>query len=523
MISLNFYNGEILISSSYDYKDKIRELSYRNWDPNLKVWKTTVNNLNEVLEKFPEASLSDSLVEYINHRKKTTEQSRAIFSSGKVELGDFGKGKELLPFQKAGLEFIDLTFGRAIIADDMGLGKTIQALAYLQTYPDIRPAIIVCPASVKFNWRNEINQWLTTAENLVIIDKGKPDISKANIVIINYDILGKWLTDLKAINPEVIIFDESHMLKNSKAARTKAAKNLSSEIDHVLALTGTPILNKPVELFSQLNIVNPKAYPANTFFIYAKKYCNGHQNNFGWDFNGSSNLEELSDELKGFMIRRTKEQVLSELPPKRRTRILLPMSNRKEYDIAFAEFKVWRAAEEKPYERDVLEWLETLKKHCTTGKLTAAKEWVKDFLETENKLVLFGTHQMTIDFFMNEFKECAVKIDGSTSQKERERAVYRFQNEEKIKLFVGNIKAAGVGITLTAASNVAFMELDWTPALHDQAEDRCNRIGQKTAVNSYYLLAEHTLDANILRMLENKKNIIEEVMADDKILNFELI
>jgi len=523
MISLNFYNGEILISSSYDYKDRIRELSYRNWDPNLKVWKTTVNNLDEVLEKFPEASLSDGLVEYINHRKKTTELSRALFSFGKVELGDFGKGKELLPFQKAGLEFIDLTFGRAIIADDMGLGKTIQALAYLQTYPDIRPAIIVCPASVKFNWRNEINQWLTTTENLVVIDKGKPDISKASIVIINYDILGKWLPDLKAINPEVIIFDESHMLKNSKAARTKAAKNLSSEIDHVLALTGTPILNKPVELFAQLNIVNPKAYPANTFFSYAKKYCDGHQNNFGWDFNGSSNLEELSDELKGFMIRRTKEQVLSELPPKRRTMVLLPMSNRKAYDLAFAEFKAWRAAEEKPYERDVLEWLETLKKHCTTGKLTAAKEWVKDFLETENKLVLFGTHQMTIDFFMKEFKECAVKIDGSTSQKERERAVYRFQNEEKIKLFVGNIKAAGVGITLTAASNVAFMELDWTPALHDQAEDRCNRIGQKTAVNSYYLLAEHTLDANILRMLENKKNIIEEVMADDKILNFELI
>lgn len=201
MISLNFYNGEILISSSYDYKDRIRELSYRNWDPNLKVWKTTVNNLDEVLEKFPEASLSDDLVEYINHRKKTTELSRALFSFGKVELGDFGKGKELLPFQKAGLEFIDLTFGRAIIADDMGLGKTIQALAYLQTYPDIRPAIIVCPASVKFNWRNEINQWLTTTENLVVIDKGKPDISKASTVIINYDILGKWLPDLKAINP----------------------------------------------------------------------------------------------------------------------------------------------------------------------------------------------------------------------------------------------------------------------------------------------------------------------------------
>ena len=400
----------------------------------------------------------------------------------------------------------------------MGLGKTIQALAYLQIHPELRPAIIVCPASVKFNWRNEINQWLTTVESVVVVNK-KEDISRASIVIINYDILKKWLSTLQAINPQIIIFDESHVLKNSKTARTQAAVELSMD-RQVIGLTGTPLLNRPSELFPQLSIVNPKAYPKKSFFSFAIKYCNAHKTNFGWDFAGSSHIKELAEEIKGFMIRRTKAQVLPELPPKRRTKVPLPMSNRKDYDIAFAEFKAWRAEEEKPYWRNALEWLETLKQHCTKGKLEAGKLWVQEFLETGNKLVLFCTHKATIDFFMQEFKDCAVKIDGSTSQAERERAVYLFQKDESTRLFVGNIKAAGIGITLTAASNVAFIEMDWSPALHDQAEDRCNRIGQKTYVNCHYLLAENTFDEDICRMLENKRGIINQVLEETTILNF---
>lgn len=229
-------------------------------------------------------------------------------------------------------------------------------------------------------------------------------------------------------------------------------------------------------------------------------------------------MPQLAEEIKVFMIRRTKEQVLKELPSKRRTNVLPPISNRRDYNEALAEFKEWMADEEKPYWRNVLEWIETLKQKCTEGKLEAAKLWVKEFLETGNKLVLFCTHKSTIDFFMNEFK--AVKIDGSTSQNERERAVYMFQNDPDTRLFIGNIKAAGVGITLTTASSVAFIELDWTPAMHDQAEDRCNRIGQKNSVNCYYLLAENNYDEDICRMLENKREVIDQVLDEATILNF---
>lgn len=516
MISLDFYNGEIIIRASFDYKDSIKELSYRTWNPVLRVWTTSVNNLDEVIEKFPEASLSDNLTAYMSHMEKVNLQSRAVDSN--IDLGDFGKGKEILPFQKAGLEFLNLTDGRAIIADDMGLGKTIQALAYLQVHPELRPVIIVCPGSVKFNWRNEINQWLTTTENVVVVNKSE-DITKASIIVINYDILSKWLMALLAVNPQIIIFDESHMLKNSKTARTQAAVELAAG-RRVIALTGTPILNKPVELFSQLSIVNPKAYPEKSFFRFATKYCDAHETQFGWVFTGASNIEELAKEIKGFMVRRTKVEVLTELPPKRRIKVLLPISNRRYYDEALSEFREWRRDEEKLEYRNVLEWIETLKQHCTKGKLEAAKLWVKEFIETGNKLVLFCTHQISIDFFMKEFGDCAVKIDGSTSQAERERAVYDFQNDDNTRLFIGNIKAAGVGITLTTASNVAFLEMDWTPALHDQAEDRCNRIGQKNSVNCYYLLAENTLDEDICRMLEQKREVIDQVLNEATVLNF---
>ena len=516
----NYYNGEIILQSSYAEKDAIKTLSYRKWDPSMKVWRTTVNTLDEILEKFPGVYLAPDLVAFMNHRESVKKCSRSMKNSKEINLVGFGKGKEILPFQKAGLEFIEMTAGRAIIADEMGTGKTIQTLAYLQAHPELRPVIIVCPASVKFNWRNEINQWLTTEETIEVINKGSPDISKASIVVINYDILRKWVDTLLSINPLVVVFDESHMLKNTKATRTQAAIKLSQQVEHVIELTGTPILNKPVELFQQLNIVNPAAYPANSFFNFALKYCDAHQTRFGWDFTGASNIKGLAEEIKGFMIRRTKEEVIKELPPKRRTTVLLPMSNRKPYDKAFMEFKVWRATEHKPYWRNVLEWIETLKQHCTTGKLAAAKSWVKEFLETGNKLVLFCTHTHAVNEFMEEFSECAVKLDGSSTQKEREAAVYRFQNDPNVQLFVGNIKAAGIGITLTAASNVAFLELDWTPALHDQAEDRCNRMGQKSAVNCYYLLAENTIDTDIARMLESKREVVEDVMDDTKFLNF---
>jgi len=449
-----------------------------------------------------------------------------------VRLGGFGNGKTLMMFQADGLQFMEATGGNCLIADQMGLGKTVEALAYLALHPEMRPAVIVCPASLKLNWQREAEAWLETGDFVQIIEGGKKRSLYGQIVIINYDILNKWLPTLKEYNIQVVIYDESHSIKNSKAARSKAAAELASEVPHRILLTGTPVLNRPAELWNQLAIIDPGQYRSNRFFQWHKRYADAKQLHFGrktvWDFTGASNLEELAASLKTIMIRRTKAEVLPELPEKRRQTILIPIDNRKEYDRADKEFLEWIAnqkgaeAAELASNVEQLAKIEYLRQIAVRGKMKLATGWIANFLESGEKMVVFATHKETIDELMLVFGECAVKIDGSVSSEKRQEAVDAFQNDPAIKLFVGNIQAAGVGITLTAAADVAFLELGWTPALHEQAEDRCHRIGQKNAVNIYYLLAESTIDASIAAMLEGKRDVIDHITEDELGQGFDL-
>jgi SWI/SNF-related matrix-associated actin-dependent regulator 1 of chromatin subfamily A len=341
-------------------------------------------------------------------------------------------------------------------------------------------------------------------------------------------ILKKWLPTIIEYSPQVLIYDESHSLKNGKAARSKAAKELAATVPHKILLTGTPVLNRPKELWNQLQIIDPFAYPDKRFFQWHKRYTNATKNPFGWDFSGASNLEELAASLKTIMIRRTKDQVLKELPAKRRTTVLIPIDNRKEYDRADNEFMAWMTeqkgaeAAERASNVEQLAKIEYLRQIAVAGKMKSALAWIENFLESGEKLVIFATHKATIHALEREYGAMAVKIDGSVSSEKRQAAVDAFQNDPDAKIFIGNIQAAGVGITLTAASNVVFLELGWTPALHDQAEDRCHRIGQENAVNIWYLLAEKTIDASIAAMLENKREVIDQSTEDENTLSFEL-
>lgn len=369
-------------------------------------------------------------------------------------------------------------------------GKTVEALAYLALHPAMRPAVIVCPASLKMNWQREIDSWMETDEIWVIINSGKPyNLDKADIVIINYDILKKWLPELQRIEPEIMILDESHSVKNPKAARSKAAKELAAVVPHKILLTGTPVLNRPSELWNQLGIIRPDEYSSNRFFNWHLRYTAAHKIRIGrdktaWDFSGASNLDELAQSLKSIMIRRTKEQVLPELPAKRRSTVLIPIDNRKEYDRADKEFVAWmteqkgEAAAERASHVEQLAKREYLKQVAIKGKMKAAIEWIKTFLESGEKLIVFGTHRSTIESVMSEFSDCAVSVIGGMKAEAKDEAVKAFQNDPNIQLFVGNIQAAGVGLTLTAASNVAFLELADGPEMLKQCEDRCVLEGQ---------------------------------------------
>lgn len=432
--------------------------------------------------------------------------------------------RELFPFQKIGVAFIESRDGKALIGDVMGLGKSIQAIAWTALHPTKRPVVIVCPSSLKFNWANEIHLSLD-GQKVQILDGTRPHALFGDYIIINYDILPAWIEKLKGYRPQILIIDEAHFIKNNKAQRTQAVKTLAKNIPHVLALTGTPIINRPIEMFNAIQLVDKTILPS--FWHFTQRYCDPKHNGFGWDFSGASNEQELHEILtNSIMLRRLKSEVLPDLPPKLHTYVPMDIDNRDEYTEAENDFISYLEASGKtvPKAAEHLVKIEELKQLTIAGKMRRCLVWIKDFLEsTDEKLVLFAVHKKTIDILMDAFGTMAVKIDGSVSStirtgpsgektSDRDDAVKRFQNDPSIRLFIGNIKAAGTGLTLTKASNVAFLELPWTPGDLVQAEDRCHRIGQHDSVNIYYLLAKDTIEITIAGLIDSKTKTLDAVL-----------
>lgn len=438
----------------------------------------------------------------------------------------------LFPYQLDGVNFIESHNGRALVADEMGLGKTCQALTYLQHHPELRPAIITVPASLKLNWAKEIKLWMTINCDFHIISgkhSQRERLPKASIYIINYDILAvsnpdakkksdKYICrpDILGIEPKIVIADEAHVWKSPDAQRTKAIMDLAKKVPHFIALTGTPIINRPIEIFNCIKAIEPKLFPS--YFHYAMKYCNAKHNGYGWNFNGASSTQELHEKLtNSIMIRRKKSEVLKDLPPKIRTVVPMELDNQREYNIAEADLIGWlrtnfgNGKAEKAQQAEALTRIGELKRLAVRGKLKECMDWIEDFLESGGKLVVFAVHKFVIDVLMEKFAGRAVKIDGSVTN--RQAPVDAFQTDENIRLFVGNIQAAGVGITLTAASNTCFLELDFSPGKLFQAEDRVHRIGQKSdSVTAWYLLADGTIETELMEMIERKNNVISAVL-----------
>jgi len=454
--------------------------------------------------------LDEGLQDFLQQSKVSVEEQ-----SEDIEIP--GLQEELYPFQRQGVAFLEARNGRALLADQMGLGKTAQALAWLQLRQDVRPAIIVCPASLKLNWQKEAYKWMNAPNTQILSGTKASEPIIGEILIINYAILSNWLEALQAVSPEALILDEAHFIKNAQAKRTKATKRLAKGVPHVLALTGTPIVNRPIEGYNALKLVDETVVPS--FWTYAKKFCAAYHDGFGWNFKGASNTQELSEKLNStVMLRRRKEDVLKDLPPKSYAYTPFDISNRKQYDRASRDFVQWLAEQghrdkaERASNAETLARIEGLKQLAVKGKLEQAKEWVENFLDSNGKLVLFATHKEVIDALMQTFGDRAVKVDGSISGPDREAAKDRFQNDDSFRLFVGNIQAAGTGLTLTAACDVAFLELPWSPSDLDQAADRCHRIGQEDSVTVWYLLASGTIEEEIAELIDYKRQVVDAVI-----------
>ena len=526
---------------------KVKTVSGRRWDSENKWWTAPLSiEAVEQLKSFG-IPLEPRISRWYNNITSEAELAG-------VEIP--GLKHQLFPFQQKGVSFIESRSGRALIGDEMGLGKTVQALGYLQLHPELTPACIVVPASLKTNWAREIQKWMSDTAVLTLSGRPSKDgnemmdrmsfsgetTPKRLIIVVNYDILinetekykderdGKmktreirktgWGDIIAGAGIKALVLDECHYIKNSKALRTKAVKRMADGVESVIALSGTPIINRPVEMFNAISVVNSAIFPS--FWKFAHRYCGAYNNGFGWDFTGATHTDELHNKLsRTIMLRRLKADVLKDLPEKIRTVIPVPY-NRGEYQEALERFEEY-VAEGSFSPAEALTRIEALKQAAVGAKMGSVLSWITDFLETDQKLVIFAEHQKVIEQIRDAFKDVAVTIYGATAQSKRQEAVDRFQNDPTCRLFIGS-RAAIEGLTLTAASSTCFVELWWTPGQHDQAEDRVHRIGQAAdSVNAYYLLAEDTIEEDIAQLLDRKRGVLSEVLDGAEVEETSLI
>jgi SWI/SNF-related matrix-associated actin-dependent regulator 1 of chromatin subfamily A len=412
---------------------------------------------------------------------------------------------------------------RFILADDMGLGKTTSTIiAALEA--GSKKVLIVCPASLKINWQREIANY---SDRPVFIAEGKKFSTEHDFVIINYDILKNFHdSDPKKKDEslllqsgfDLVILDEAHMISNVQAQRTKIINSFAKKVDKVWLLTGTPMTSRPMNYYNLLNLIESPV--AQNWKAYAIRYCQGFQFTAGkrkvWNVMGASNLEELRDRTSKQILRRLKEEVL-DLPDKIITPVYLRLKS-KEYEDLMGEYFDWydRNPDESSSLTVQFSKLMKVRKVIANEKTKQTIEFVENILEQGKKVIIFTNFTDTLQTIYQHFGKQAVYLDGSCSNAVRQQAVDSFQNDDKTRVFVGNLKAAGVGLTLTAAEVVIMNDLSFVPAEHAQAEDRAYRYGQKSNVLVYYPLFENTIEGAIYDILNRKKQIIRTVMGDEQ-------
>jgi len=569
--------------------NKVRAMPGRRWDPDAVRWTVPEDEGYDAVKRFiaensrfvvSEAAQARLRELAVVHAERAEVEAKLEAASNAMEAHRevaTPEGLKLRPFQTAGVEYALMTKGEAaearargcFIADDMGTGKTIQALMALQE-ADAYPAVVVVRSSIKRKWADEARLW-SPERHTVILDGTKPDraaLAGADIIIVNYDILAAWAGTVgkdyvrkgprrkDADNPGLLttigvrglVVDESHYGKTPDALRTRALLMVAESMPGdglILNLTGTPVLNRPIELAAQLAIIG-RLQDFGGYWKYAKRYAAAYNDGYGMNVSGSSNEKELHDRLRrSCYIRRTKEQVLPELPAIQVAR--LPM----ELDRKFA-------AEYREAERDVVRWvvdqveadeefmrsiedldeesrkravaarkadkaykaraaeelvrLNALRRICARDKVATSIEWAQDFLDSsDEKLVIFAHHKDVQKAMYDAFPGAA-RIHADDNDVVRHEEATRFQTDPACRVIVCSMEAAREGIDLFAASNTLFIEYGWNSKIHEQAEARCHRMGQTAdSVTAWYTLAEGTIDEDMHALIEAKRAVADAV------------
>jgi SWI/SNF-related matrix-associated actin-dependent regulator 1 of chromatin subfamily A len=556
--SLTKFNDQwtILIHESFDIRDELKAAG-ATYSPTHKAWRVSESDpkmtvartasvvrkhggdptlLDKALrigwEELAEQVDQDGNLTGLSYVREEVDIEADLVDEPQDDLTEFPI--PLFPFQRVGARFARERKG-SLIADEMGSGKTLQSLAAAALDPRV---LVVCPAVVKTHWSHEAARALIAEPQILSGSKEIKIEEGTRVVVVNYDVLKHHVPELVLWAPTTVILDEAHMIKNPKSQRTKAIKELVKITDpRVITLSGTPMMNRPVELIPILQLTGAFEDVGGDWMSYVKNFCNARRTRWGWDTNGSSNLDLLAQRLnETIMIRRTKADVLKQLPPKSRRVVELDIESslaayrqvEKEATDLFATrvkelqkeglsaAKAIRAATKEP---EGAAQISQLRLQVGLAKLDVAAGFILEHVEsTGRKIVVFVHHKEVRAGLIERLQEAGqkvVEIGGDTSQDDRDAAVKAFQEDPETMVFIGST-AASVGITLTAASDVVLVEGQWTPAIVDQSEDRVHRIGQDAeAVTAWHLLApELAVDMHMWRTVERKRRVAAKSLGD---------
>ncbi|KOC67201.1 SWI/SNF-related matrix-associated actin-dependent regulator of chromatin subfamily A-like protein 1 [Habropoda laboriosa] len=501
--------------------ETLKTIPSRSYDMKTKTWNFLLKDYETVMEKIIHFKADIQVVgipQIIVQIFRKNSTSEKIVDNIDLSNIDPHLVESLMPFQREGICYGISKSGRCMIADDMGLGKTIQALGIAHNFRSNWPLLIVAPSSVRYHWSESIYTFLPSvpAQYIHHYSSTKDFLDNNNIVITTYDLIVRAVDTFTRRSFGFVILDESHALKNVNTARFKAIQCVVAQARHVVLLSGTPALSRPIELYSQINLIMP------TFMGYQEygiRYCAGEKASYGWVFLGSSNMQELQLLLKHTcVIRRLKNDVLNQLPKKKREIVIL------DPDLIQAGTKEMLKIS-KTLERNVLTGV---KRHNTLiqyynessiAKQKAICDYISKLFKAKEKFIIFAHHRNILDAICDVAESMKIKyirIDGTTNPERRKSEVDKFQSCEDYVAAILSITAANAGITLTAAQLVVFAELFWNPGILCQAEDRAHRIGQNENVLIQYLVAKQTSDDYLWPLIQKKMNVLNEAGLDQE-------
>ena len=490
----------------------VKRLPSRRWDPDLKLWEApdTSEIRGHLLKHGFQLLGAPTGPVSIGMPGLPAKKELAPWIPPWKDVEIPGDWSHLRPYQVESLRMLVHRKGRGALFQEMGLGKTATSLSWVRMNPDFERVVVIATASTKSQWVREAKKWGVQLPFWILSGRTPHALPKRGAVVLNWDILEAWADALIAWNPRTVIADEVQAVGNPKAKRSKAFLKLT-ENRGIVALSGTPARTCPAQLYTVLYALDPKTF--SDHWRYLQRYCGPANNGFSTTYKGSTNAEELHEKIRPLGVRYTKADVLKDLPDRVYTPVLMDCKMSDEYQEA--QDRILSMQGHSPGQ--IRERLGALTASAFEMKKEAVIDWIADFMETGEKLVVFGWHIAVLDYLEMHLGRRCVRVSGGVSKDAREQAVRRFIQDDECRIFLGNIQAAGVGIDGLQAvcSNVAFVELCWSPADLDQSESRLHRLGQKSSVNVYYLLANGTIDTVMAETLEARKNALR-VVVDGK-------